>query len=66
MKKYIDYLYLRAKLIELEAETLERYLSDKSLTNEQLEGKYCALQDIKRIIDEMAEINDMCVIGEER
>lgn len=63
MKKYIDYSYLRTKLKELEEETLTRYMSDTSLTNEQLEGKYCAAQDIIKLIDEMALKNDMCVIG---
>lgn len=66
MKKYIDYSYLHTRLKELELETLTRYMSDTSLTNEQLEGKYCAVQDIIKLIDEMAEINDLCVIGEGR
>lgn len=66
MKKYIDYMHLREQLRNRQEKKLKRYLDNSALTREQFESRHLELQITIDIIDEMAAINDLCVIGEER
>ena len=50
----------------MQDETMERYLGDTALTQEQLEGKWARLQAVVDIIDEMSLDNSQTVIGPER
>lgn len=63
MRKYIDYMALRQRIRSMQDETMERYLGDTVLTQEQLEGKWVGLQAVMDIIDEMALDNSQTVIG---
>lgn len=63
MRKYIDYMALRQRIRSIQDETMERYLGDTALTQEQLEGKWVGLQAVMDIIDEMALDNSQTVIG---
>ena len=66
MRKYIDYMALRQRIRSMQDETMERYLGDTALTQEQLEGKWVGLQTVMDIINEMALDNSQTVIGPER
>lgn len=66
MRKYIDYMALRQRIRSMQDETMERYLGDTALTQEQLEGKWARLQAVVDIIDEMSLDNSQTVIGPER
>lgn len=66
MRKYIDYMALRQRIRSTQEETMERYLGDTALTQEQLEGKWVGLQAVADIIDEMALDNSLTVIGPEK
>ena len=66
MRKYIDYMALRQRIRSMQDETMERYLGDTVLTQEQLEGKWVGLQAVADIIDEMALDNSLTVIGPEK
>ena len=66
MRKYIDYMALRQRIRSIQDETMERYLGDTALTQEQLEGKWVGLQTVMDIINEMALDNSQTVIGPER
>lgn len=66
MRKYIDYMALRQRIRSIQDETMERYLGDTALTQEQLEGKWVGLQAVMDIIDEMALDNSLTVIGPEK
>ena len=66
MRKYIDYMALRQRIRSMQDETMERYLGDTVLTQEQLEGKWVGLQATMDIIDEMALDNSRTVIGPEK
>jgi hypothetical protein len=63
VRKYIDYMALRQRIRSMQDETMERYLGDTVLTQEQLEGKWVGLQAVMDIIDEMALDNSQTVIG---
>jgi hypothetical protein len=63
VRKYIDYMALRQRIRSIQDETMERYLGDTALTQEQLEGKWVGLQAVMDIIDEMALDNSQTVIG---
>ena len=65
MKKYIDYMHLRKQLKNLQEKVIEGHEYQK-LTDEQRICMYAGLENAIAIIDEMAEINDLCVIGEEQ
>lgn len=66
MRKYIDYMALRQQIRSMQDKTMERYLDDTALTQEQLEGKWIGLQAVMDIIDEMALDNSLTVIGPEK